>query len=151
MVSGYDIVPRMTIRGLGHLALSVKDLISHSERTKQNILCCIDCKSPEVDTDKILQRQMDNLFEDIKRPGTVQGDGENDSHTELLVKTKSNGKFKLGRHLVDHLTKLGVAEKKGPRDRMLSDGENQHERHAMMFTPGRIIHLEVEKVDMLKK
>ena len=153
VVSGYDIVPRMTIRGLGHLALSVRDLISHSEDTKQNVLCCIDCKSPEVDADTILQRQEDTLFKfDIKRPGTVQGDGESNSQTELLVKKKSSKQeFKLGRHLVDHLAKLVLAETKGVRRLNCDDSSKENERHAIMFTPGRIMHLEVEKVDVLKK
>lgn len=154
MVSGYDMVPRMTIRGLGHLALSVKDLISHCEDTKQNVLCCIDCKSPEVDADIILQRQKETLFEfDVKRPGTVQEDGESNSQlTELLRTTKTKQEFKLGRHLVNHLAKLVMAETKGSQ-RLSSDHGSckDNERHAMMFTPGRIMHLEVEKVDMLKK
>ena len=153
VVNGYDMVPRMTIRGLGHLALSVKDLVSHSEDTKQNVLCCIDCKSPEVDADLILQRQKETLFEfDVKCPGTVQEDGEANSQTELLGRTKTKREFKLGRHLVDHLAKLVTAETKGPQ-RLSSDhgSSEDNERHAIMFTPGRIMHLEVEKVDMLKK
>ncbi len=133
----------MTIRGLGHLALSVRDLIRNSDYKKQNVLCCIDCKTPEVDAATILKRQEDDLFKlEVKRPGTVRIQGDDDE-AELLQATKAE--FKLGRHLVDHLAKLGVA------DESLSNKENKHERHAMMFAPGRIMHLEVEKVDILKK
>lgn len=150
VINGYDIVPRMTIRGLGLLALSVKDLINNSDDTKQNVLCCIDCKDPEVDEDKILQRQENTLLKfDVKCPGTVQEDGENHS---LLSMTKTKPEFKLGRHLMDHLAKLVVMdlEKKGSR-RLNSVSSGENKRHAMMFTPGRIMHLEVEKVDMLKQ
>ena len=153
MISGYDIVPRMTIRGLGHLALSVRDLISNSDHKKQKVLCCIDCHTPEVDAAAILERQERDLFKlDVKRPGTIRvhGDGE---EAKLLAKTKTKEGFKLGRQLVDHLAKLGVAEEGGPPESPSSNlnEENEHESHAMMFTPGRIMHLEVEKVDMLKK
>ena len=151
VVSGYDIVPRMTIRGLGHLVLSVKDLIDNSEDTKQNVLCCIDCKNPEVDADKVQQRQEDTLLQlDMKCPGTVEeADGPNDSTTGFLTKMKTKRKFKLGRHLFDHLAKLVVMEKT-PKKESLSSRE-ESDRHAMMFTPGRIMHLEVHKVNMLKR
>ena len=148
VVSGYDIVPRMTIRGLGHFALSVRDLINNSDDTKQNVLCCIDCKDPEVDAATVLERQERDLFKlGVKRPGTIEGDGEG---ARLIV---TNGEeFQLGRHLVDELAKLGVTEE-NRLQRLSSDSseENKRERHAMMFTPGQIMHLEVEKVDMLKK
>lgn len=144
----------MTIRGLGHLALSVRDLIRNSDHKKHNVLCCIDCKTPDVDAAAILERHERDLFKlDMKCPGTVHVHGDGDE-AELLAKTKNKEGFKLGRQLVDHLAKLGVAEERGsPNERPSSNlnKENEHESHAMMFTPGRIMHLEVEKVDMLKK
>lgn len=120
---------------------------------KQRVLCCIDCNDPEVDEDKIQQRQEDTLLKlDVKSPGTIQGDDETDSHTELLTKIKKKSGFKLGRHLMHHLAKLVVMdpEKKGSL-RLSHDSGDENDRHAMMFAPGRIMHLEVEKVDVLKK
>ena len=152
MVNGYDLVPRMTTRGLGYLALSVKDLIDNSEDTKQNILCCVNCKKPDIDVDKIQQRQEDTLLKlDVKHPGTVEDDGQcrYDSTTQLLIKTKAKKSFKLGRHLLHNLAKLVGMERTRKKESRRSS--NEKDRHAMMFIPGRVMHLEVNKVDMLKR
>ena len=141
----------MTIRGLGHLLLSVRDLLDNTEDTKQSVLCCVDCQQLSIDQDTIYQRQMDTLLNlDVKRPGTVDNERgrSNDVATETVDGDKKKGKFKFGRHLLDRLAKLVVMEREKRRER---DSSEQREEDTMMFAPGRIIHLEVEKVDRLKR
>ena len=149
VVSGYDIVPRMTIRGLAHLAMSVRDLIDNSGNTKQSILCCVNCKKPEIDPDKVQQRQREALLHlDVKCPGIVETDRqERREGYGALIETKIKEKFKFGRHLLEHLSKLVIMEKSEKRE----VGSPAEEEEAIMFTPGRIIHLEVEHVDNLKR
>ena len=94
---------------------------------------------------------MDTLLNlDVKRPGTVDDERgwSNDVATETVDGDKKKGKFKFGRHLLDRLTKLVVMEREKRRER---DSSEQREEDTMMFAPGRIIHLEVEKVDRLKR
>ena len=142
----------MTIRGLAHLAVSVRDLIDNSRDTKQSVLCCVDCRKPDIDPEEIEQRQMDTLLHlDVKGPGTVEtvdGGSKRDSYGTVDVEStgKKKKKFKFGKHLLEHLSKLFVMEEGGRRE---ADGPVEEE--AMMFTPGRIIHLEVEQVDNLKR
>ena len=125
----------------------------HCEDSKQNVLCCIDCKNPEVDADKVQQRQEDTLLKlDVKSPGTVllrkwmakmiqQRD---------LDKNENQYKFKLGRCQLDHMTKLVVMEKT-PKKESLSSRE-ESDRHTMMFTQDvSCIWIEVLKVKHVKR
>lgn len=43
VVGGNDMVPRMTMRGLAYLKMSVSDLIEKCGHTKQRVLCCTGC------------------------------------------------------------------------------------------------------------
>ena len=43
VVGGNDMVPRMTMRGLAYLKMSVTDLIEKCHHTKQQVLCCTGC------------------------------------------------------------------------------------------------------------
>ena len=109
VVSGYDIVPRMTVRGLAHLALSVRDLIENSADTKQSILCCVNCNKPEIDPDKVRQRQREAFQHlDVKCPGTadIDGEGERQGYGTIVETKKKKEKFKFGKHLLEHCLSL---------------------------------------------
>ena len=153
MVDGYDIVPRLTTRGLGHLLLSVKDLIDHSKDTKHRVLCCTDCTKPDVNPDTIQQRQIDTLLNlDVKRPGTVEDtDGGQNDTKRVTDSNKRKNKLKLrGQDFLFHLSKMFVSERNANNDSKAHKGDEDEEQ-AMMFIPGRIMHLEVEAVDNLKR
>ena len=152
VICGYDIVPRMTVRGLGHLLFSVKDLIDHSDDTVQSVLCCIECRKPKINPDEIEERQTSAILNlKIKRPGTCTGESENDS--KIVTTDGENSKHtkvQFGRHLLQQLAKLVTTEAGNSARREESKSSEEDEEQAMMFTPGCIIHLEVEKVDTLK-
>ena len=130
MVGGYDVVPRMTLRGLGHLVCSVEDLIKHSKHTKLNVLCCKKpCGwQPDVaEVDRAEERQADAI-KNLHIP-RVESDG-----------SKKQGRF--GTHLKHRLAKL--VSKRGNNSRVQSD---DGDREPMMFIPGRILHMEFETSD----
>lgn len=126
VVNGYEVVPRMTIRGLGHLLMSVEDLIDNSEDTKQNVLCCRETK---IDPDTVEERQEATLLKlDVKQPGTVEPN------------TGGHKKNVFGKRLLEQLARLIAAK----------DNQSDPDEEAMMFLPGRIIHLETENVDTME-
>lgn len=126
--------------------MSVKDLIDNSGETKQSVLCCVDCKEPEIDPDTVQQRQREALLHlDVKGPGTVETDGR--EGYGAIIEMKKKEMFKFGRHLLEHLSKLMIMESSSKSEVDSSVEEDE----AMMFTPGKIIHLEVEQTDNLKR
>ena len=152
VISGYDIIPRMTIRGLGHLLVSVKDLIEHSDNTKQFVLCCSVFKEPKIDLDSIQERQAEAMLHlDVKRPGIVlNGERQTSSVIEIKESERKKGRFRFGKHLLEQLAKLVLSERSSKKDSESAENLDSIEQ-ALEFTPGKIIHLEVEKNRSHKK
>ncbi len=147
VVSGYDVVPRMTIRGLGHLIMSVADLINNSYHSKQSILCCSGrCGwEPDIDEEAIEARQAVNLNE-LKLPNTETDDNHDqyDDHTALTSDTRERKRLKFGKSFLMEQLALSVAKKD------TGTASSVEAIRPMVFTPGQIIHLEVTQVDKMK-
>ena len=136
----------MTIRGLGHLIMSVADLIDNSCHSKQSVLCCIGrCGwEPDIDEEAIEARQAANL-EELKLPNTELDDDHNhDDSRALTGEGRERKRLIFGRNLV--MKQLALLMKKEGEGRLSSEEANT----PMMFTPGKIIHLEVAQVDKMK-
>ena len=160
VVSGYDVVPRMTVRGLGHLILSVSDFIKNSKHSKQSIICCsgrCGC-GPQIDTDAIEERH-ETILQELKRPNTESDNDDDDDyeidgdkHTEHLSPGKHGGKRNahkkpmIGTHLLKVLSRLFAKEE----SEMRVSSDHEEDREPLLFTPGRILHLEVEETDEMK-
>ena len=43
VIGGHDMVPRMTMRGLAYLKMTILDLIGKCQHTKPRVLCCTGC------------------------------------------------------------------------------------------------------------
>ena len=150
VVSGYDIVPRATIRGLGHLVLSVADMIENSKHKKQSVLCCTGCFGwePKIDTD-VVEERLEAALQELKVPKTDSEDDtdsvEETDQASLTTPTGQEGRG-LGKQVLKQLTRLAF------RDEVISLVEGKEEERApMTFNPGRILHLEVESVDHMKR
>ena len=136
----------MTIRGLGHLIMSVADLIDNSCHSKQSVLCCIGrCGwEPDIDEEAIEARQAANL-EELKLPNIELDDDHNhDDSRALTGEGRERKRLKFGRNLV--MKQLALLMKKEGEGTLSSEEANA----PMMFTPGKIIHLEVAQVDKMK-
>ena len=70
-----------------------------------------------------------------------------EGETTALVETDKE-KAKFGKRLLEHLSRLHAAR---GRTNVEGDGIKSEEDQAMMFTPGRILHLEVEEVNKVKR
>ena len=136
----------MTIRGLGHLIMSVADLIDNSYHSKHSVLCCSGrCGwEPDIDEEAIEARQTANL-EDLKLPNTELDDDHNhNDHTVLTGDTREGNRLKFGKNLL--MKQLALLVAKDSKSTASSEEDNA----PMVFTPGKIIHLEVAQVDKMK-
>ena len=155
VVSGYDVVPRMCVRGLGHLILSIDDLIKNCKHTKQSVLCCRGCCGWELDIDvDVIEARQEDTLRELKLPKTESDDKDDDDD-------KDGNEVDGGGHS-EHssLTRAGHHSKNKPKigmkilrllAQMVATRGAEEERPPMMFTPGRIIHLELEEEDTVKK
>ena len=151
-MSGYDVVPRATVRGLGHLVLSVADMIENSKHTKQSVLCCMGrCGwEPDINTDAVEVR-LEAAFQELKLPLTeseedVDGTDQSALTNDVSGKRETRPQPELVKRVLNQLTKLAL------NNEVVSIAEGKEgERGPMTFTPGRILHLEVVTVNAMKK
>lgn len=147
VVSGFDVVPRMTVRGLGHLIVSVADMIENSQHTKHGILCCTGCFhwEPEISIEETEARLAATL-DQLKLPLTESSDEDDDKTDQAVLTTRPQNnkmvKKPVLREMAFLMTKNEVAT--------IVEG-SESERDPMLFTPGRIIHMEVVEFDAMKK
>ena len=133
----------MTIRGLGHLVLSVVDMIENSKHKKQSVLCCTNRCGwvPKIDTE-VVEERLAATFEELKVPKTdSEDDTDSVDETDQSALTTPTGQegHGLGKQVLKQLTRLAF------RDEVISLVEGKEEERApMIFNPGRILHLEVE-------
>ena len=142
VVSGYDVVPRLTIRGIGHVVMSIADLIHNTSHSKQKILCCSGrCGwEPDIDVDVIEARQEANLNE-LKLPN-VEPNKDHKHSGDDSNSTKKEVKFGM------ELLKKQLAVLMSKEDRIRAS--NEKSGVPMIFTPGKLIHMEVVEVDQIK-
>ena len=142
VVSGYDVVPRLTVRGIGHIVMSIADLIHNSSHSKQKILCCTGrCGwEPDIDVDVIEARHEANLNE-LKLPNTEPNEDHKHSSDDSNSAKKE---VKFGMELLKK--QLAVLMSKEAKIRE----SNENSGVPMIFTPGKIIHMQVVEVDQIK-
>ena len=124
----------------------VADLIENSYHSKQSVLCCSGrCGwEPDIDEEAIEARQAASL-EDLKLPNTeLDNDHNHDDHTALTGDTREGKTLKFGKNmLMKQLALLVAKDSKGM-------ASSEEANAPMVFTPGKIIHLEVVQVDKMK-
>ena len=168
VVGGNDLVPRMTMRSLAYLKMTITDLIVKCKYTKQQVLCCTGCcgwrpfTPPESDLLKLIPTEadiasLDSLdldFDKTKpRPGlesirdglpfTSVRPSRESVHVDLPFNLKGKIMNKERHKTKKHFTK-DFLERLHDLESTLrgEEAEPGTEHQPMMFIPGRILHLE---------
>ena len=169
VVGGNDMVPRMTMRGLAHLKMSVTDLIVKCNNTKQQVLCCTGCCGwqptipREADLLKLVPTEADiaslhsldlAIDETRPRPAGLNSIREGLPFTSVRSKREQsrvdlpfNFKEKLvnkEEHKLKKRFTKDFLERLNDLESTLRGEcmETDEEERPMMFIPGRILHLE---------
>ena len=156
-------VPRMTMRGLAYLKMSINDLIDKCPHTKQRILCCTGCfgwkphtphepdllKLVPMETDHASLHSLDLAVDEARpRPGlnSLKGQLPFTSGMSLPTNLKAKLMKKEDRRTIKRFTKQFLKRLVELEEELKGVGvELEEQEQPMMFIPGRILHLEEEQ------
>ena len=166
IIVGNDMVPRMTMRGLAYLKMSIADLIGKCRYTKHQVLCCTGCcgwkpHTPrEPDLLKLAPEEANlsslhslDLAIDETKPRPALKKIQNSlpftttPTTSLPFTLKAKFMKKEKRAVKKNFTKQFLKRLDGLREelkgeRLIIESDLDMCEQPMMFIPGRILHIE---------
>lgn len=170
VIVGNDMVPRMTMRGLTYLKMSIADLIGKCRHTKHQVLCCTGCcgwnpQTPrEPDLLKLAPKEADlsslhnlDLAVDETKPRPALNKLKNSLPFTttttagvppslpftLKAKLMKKDEHKIMKNFTKQfLKRLDALREELKGERLIIDPDLDMCEQPMMFIPGQILHLE---------